>query len=104
MMVPTVALDRAGLASLRDPSSRRTELQQVLAGGGVNSLIHYPIPPHRSEAYRETDWRGGAIPVAGIAGEVLSLPIGPHLTLRKSSAWLSSWHRPAVAGPRLNRR
>lgn len=59
---------------------RRTELQQSLAGAGVGSLIHYPIPPYRSEAYSVGEWRGSATPVTErIASEVLSLPMGPHL-------------------------
>ena len=43
-------------------------------------MIHYPVPPYRSEAYEAGEWRGAAAPVAErIAGEVLSLPMGPHL-------------------------
>jgi dTDP-4-amino-4,6-dideoxygalactose transaminase len=60
---------------------RRDELQHHLAGAGIGTMVHYPIPPHRSAAYAETAWRGGRLPWADrLAGEVLSLPIGPHLT------------------------
>jgi dTDP-4-amino-4,6-dideoxygalactose transaminase len=59
---------------------RRPEAQQALSRAGVASLIHYPIPPHRSEAYRGGGWRGADLAVAErLADEVLSLPIGPHL-------------------------
>jgi dTDP-4-amino-4,6-dideoxygalactose transaminase len=58
--------------------ARRDELQAALAEAGVDTLIHYPIPPHRSGAY--TDYADFQLPLAErLADEVLSLPIGPHL-------------------------
>ena len=60
--------------------SRRDALQQALTEAGVGTLIHYPIPPHLQEAYRRSGWRAGAFPIAeALAGEALSLPMGPHL-------------------------
>ena len=57
--------------------SRRAALQDWLTGQGVQTLIHYPCPPHKQDAYNTTD----TLPVAErLAGEVLSLPIGPHMT------------------------
>lgn len=55
----------------------RDRLQQHLAAEGISSLIHYPIAPHQQEAYcMKVD-----LPIAEqLAKEVLSLPIGPHLT------------------------
>jgi dTDP-4-amino-4,6-dideoxygalactose transaminase len=59
---------------------QRDALQQTLADAGVATIIHYPIPPHRTGAY--AGYEGPALPVADeLAGEVLSLPIGPHLGL-----------------------
>lgn len=59
---------------------RRDVLAQRLAESGVGTLIHYPIPPHRQQAYAEAGFETDAFPLAGrIADEVLSLPIGPHL-------------------------
>ncbi|TSE18646.1 dTDP-3-amino-3,4,6-trideoxy-alpha-D-glucose transaminase [Tepidimonas alkaliphilus] len=62
---------------------KRDELQRHLATQGIETLIHYPIPPHRQTAYRDlfsTDKT--VLPIAEIlAGEVLSLPIGPHVKL-----------------------
>jgi dTDP-4-amino-4,6-dideoxygalactose transaminase len=59
--------------------ARRDELQAALAEAGVDTLIHYPIPPHRSGAY--TDYADFQLPLAErLADEVLSLPIGPHLS------------------------
>ena len=60
----------------------RDRLQQHLAEQGIQTIIHYPIPPHLSGAY--SDLRPPAsgswnLPIAEtLANEVLSLPIGPH--------------------------
>jgi dTDP-4-amino-4,6-dideoxygalactose transaminase len=60
---------------------KRDELQQKLAGTGVGTLIHYPVPPHLSGAYAEGGWSPGDYPVAEeLSGTVLSLPMGPHLS------------------------
>lgn len=63
-------------------SSSRDALQQKLSKKGIGSLIHYPIPPHRQDAYAQYAWPASAFPIAtAIANTVLSLPIGPHLSL-----------------------
>lgn len=60
---------------------RRDELQVRLTAAGVGTLIHYPVPPHLSEAYRGAGIPCGAMPLAEeMAATVLSLPMGPHLT------------------------
>ena len=62
-------------------SEERDELQRALANAGIQTLIHYPIPPHLQEAYRRLDFAREAFPIAReMAASVLSLPIGPHLT------------------------
>lgn len=59
----------------------RAALAETLAGRGVQTVIHYPIPPHRQQAYAELGLGQGAFPIAEqLADQVLSLPIGPHLT------------------------
>ena len=59
----------------------RERVQQALKTAGVDTLIHYPIPPHRQQAYAELGLGDGAFPVSErIHREVLSLPIGPHLS------------------------
>jgi dTDP-4-amino-4,6-dideoxygalactose transaminase len=64
---------------LRHP--RRDELQERLREAGVDTIIHYPIPPHLTGAYA-AGFGPGDLPVAEqLAGEVLSLPMGPHLPL-----------------------
>jgi dTDP-4-amino-4,6-dideoxygalactose transaminase len=58
---------------------RRDALQQYLQRHGVDTLIHYPIPPHRSQAYAQTGLTE-ELPIASrLAAQVLSLPMGPHL-------------------------
>lgn len=55
-------------------SSKRDELQAYLTENGVQTLIHYPIPPHKQEAYKE--WEQLSFPISEkIHQEVLSLPI-----------------------------
>jgi dTDP-4-amino-4,6-dideoxygalactose transaminase len=59
----------------------RDVLQKKLADAGIDTLIHYPIPPHNSEAYRQLGYQPHHFPIAQKIGEeVLSIPIGPHLT------------------------
>lgn len=59
---------------------RRDELQRALEARGIGTLIHYPVAPHRAEAYAHLGFGAGAFPIAEeIAATVLSLPIGPHL-------------------------
>ena len=59
--------------------SRRDELQAFLKEKGVGTLIHYPIPPHQQECYRQ--FAHLSLPVTErIAQEELSIPIGPCIT------------------------
>ena len=63
-------------------SPDRDGLQKRLAEAGVGTLIHYPIPPHMQAAYANLGLAPDALPLARqLAGEVLSLPIGPQLSL-----------------------
>jgi len=58
---------------------RRDELQNYLTAGGVQTLIHYPIPPHKQQAYSEYNHLSFSI-TEQIHQEVLSLPISPVMT------------------------
>lgn len=60
-------------------SRRRDALQQSLAEAGIATLIHYPIPPHRQQAYANLSLRHPLPLAEQLASEVLSLPMGPHL-------------------------
>jgi len=62
-------------------SEARDRLREHLTKNDVQTLIHYPIPPHRQAAYADLGYPVGAFPIAErIHRECLSLPIGPHLT------------------------
>ena len=58
----------------------RDTLQQYLSKNGVQTLIHYPIPPHKQNCYKE--WNEKEYPITEkIHAEVLSLPISPVVTM-----------------------
>lgn len=62
---------------------RRDELQTYLAEHGVQTLIHYPIPPHKQECYMERNTL--YLPITEqMAKEELSLPISPVLTIEEA--------------------
>lgn len=57
----------------------RNELQKYLMDNGVQTIIHYPIPPHKQECYRE--WNNLSFPITEqIHAEELSLPMSPVIT------------------------
>ncbi len=57
-------------------SPAREALQAHLHHAGIGTLIHYPLPPHHQQAYRE--WRERSYPITeAIHREVLSIPISP---------------------------
>ncbi len=59
--------------------TKREKLQQYLTENGIQTLIHYPIPPHRQLAYKE--WNTLHFPLTEkICYEVLSLPISSLMT------------------------
>lgn len=60
-------------------TKKRDELQRYLADHGVQTIIHYPIPPHKQECYK--NWNHLSFPLTErIANEELSLPISPVIT------------------------
>jgi dTDP-4-amino-4,6-dideoxygalactose transaminase len=71
---------------------QRDALQAHLASEGIQTIIHYPIPPHLSGAYADSIAQPqGSFPVAEqLANEVLSLPIGPHLTQQEVTAVIAA--------------
>jgi dTDP-4-amino-4,6-dideoxygalactose transaminase len=60
-------------------TKRRDELQKYLADNGVQTIIHYPIPPHKQECYKEWNKLSFLI-TEQIHTEELSLPLSPVLT------------------------
>ena len=74
-------------------TSKRDELQKYLLDNGAQTLIHYPLPPHKQEAYKE--WSEGSFPASEmIHNEILSLPISGILNLddtKKIASILNTW-------------
>lgn len=63
---------------------QRDQLQAHLTARGVQTLIHYPIPPHRQAAFAEVDFAKSAFPLAdAMSAEVLSLPLWPGMSDRQ---------------------
>lgn len=59
----------------------RSRVMDRLKEKGITALIHYPIPIHLQEAYADAGFKPGDFPVSEkIAGEILSLPMFPHMT------------------------
>ena len=57
----------------------RAELQEYLSQNGIQTVIHYPVAPHKQKALQE--WHNLSFPVTEkIHEEVLSLPMNPILT------------------------
>jgi dTDP-3-amino-3,4,6-trideoxy-alpha-D-glucose transaminase len=88
-LADTPGLRLPGIAPGREPvwhlyvvdHAERDDLQKHLAGKGIQTLIHYPIPPHLSGAFAPLGLTEGTFPITeGAARTHLSLPIGPHLS------------------------
>ncbi|NVO86738.1 DegT/DnrJ/EryC1/StrS family aminotransferase [Hymenobacter terrestris] len=90
-------LHLAGIADLRLPvvttgathvyhlyvvhTLKRNALQQYLAAQGISTMIHYPVPPHRQQAYSALLLPDGDFPIAEeLAATCLSLPMYPGMT------------------------
>jgi len=57
-------------------TENRDKLQKYLSENGIQTVIHYPVPPHKQQAYKE--WNKLSFPISEkIHNEVLSLPISP---------------------------
>ncbi len=83
--VPAWASPVWHLFVIRHP--QRDALQAQLAEAGIGTIIHYPVPPHRSQAYPGA-WH---LPLADeLAASVLSLPIGPHLSEEQVGAVIAT--------------
>lgn len=60
----------------------RDELQQYLLENGIQTVIHYPVPPHKQKAF--SNWNHLSFPITEkIHSEVLSLPMSPVLTIEE---------------------
>jgi dTDP-4-amino-4,6-dideoxygalactose transaminase len=72
---------------------KRIELQDYLKQNGIETILHYPVPPHKQKAFK--NWNHLSFPITEkIHNEVLSLPISPIMTadevdfvIQKLNAW-----------------
>ena len=72
---------------------KRSELQDYLKQNGIETILHYPVPPHKQKAFE--NWNHLSFPITEkIHNEVLSLPISPIMTadevdfvIQKLNAW-----------------
>ncbi len=72
----------------------RSALQEQLREAGIHTLVHYPIPPHRQQAYRESKIASERLPISEcVHREVLSLPLGPHLDRAQAEMVVETVHR-----------
>jgi dTDP-4-amino-4,6-dideoxygalactose transaminase len=69
-------------------TQNRVDLQNYLYENGIQTVIHYPIPPHKQKAFSPevSGWNNLSFPITDkIHNEVLSLPISPVLTMAEVS-------------------
>ena len=65
-------------------TTERDQLSEYLAKHGVETIIHYPIPPHLQNCYSHLGFECGDFPITEeIASSVMSLPLGPHIGLEE---------------------
>ena len=80
-------------------TEKRKELQDYLKENGIETMIHYPVPPHKQKAFspETSGWNNLSFPITEkIYNEVLSLPISPIMTadevdfvIQKLNLWTS---------------
>ena len=69
-------------------TQNRDELQDYLLENGIQTMIHYPVPPHKQKAF--THWNHLSFPITEkIHNEVLSLPMSPVLTIDEADIIIS---------------
>lgn len=71
---------------------KRNELKKYLSDNGVQTIIHYPVPPHKQKAFKE--WNNKKFPITEkIHNEVLSLPISSVQTINDTKKIISIINR-----------
>jgi dTDP-4-amino-4,6-dideoxygalactose transaminase len=77
----------------------RDVLQEYLAKSDIGTMIHYPVPPYRQQAYADLAAAVESFPIADrLARQVLSLPVGPHLSQEQVAKVISETKRFAEVG------
>lgn len=81
-------------------TEKRDKLQQYLAGNGIGTQIHYPVPPHLAEAYKGLGYKVGDFQITeSYANSVLSLPVYSnisHTELKYVIDSLNKWDRSEI--------
>ena len=73
---------------------KRQELMDYLREQGIDTIIHYPVPPHLSEAYQSLGYHKGDFPITeSYADEVLSIPMYNGLTEAEQSRVIDALNR-----------
>lgn len=79
-------------------SDARDDLAEHLGRLGVQTLVHYPVPPNRQNAYASLGLR---LPIAeALAATVLSLPMGPHMSIHDADRVIEAVRGFAAGGGR----
>lgn len=64
-------------------TSNRDKLQQELTEKGIQTMIHYPVPPHLQKAYKNLGYKEGDFPIVEeIAKTCVSLPVWPGMDIK----------------------
>ena len=78
---------------------QRDALQAFLREQGIETLIHYPTPPWQQGAYANSVLNGNHYPISlRLHSQVLSLPIGPHLSKVQAEQVVAACHKASAAG------
>ena len=79
---PTIKSDRTHVfQTYAIRVKNRDKVLEGLKAKRIDALIHYPIPLHLQEAYKELKYKAGDFPVSeAVSKDILSLPMFPHMT------------------------
>ena len=80
--------------------AERERVTNVLRDAGVLTGIHYPKPVHRTEAWKRLGLASGSFPVSeAAAGEILSIPLYPHITGEQQQQVAQALRAALAGGP-----
>lgn len=81
-------------------AGNRDALQVNLLDRGIETIVHYPIPPHRQQAYANSALAAWDLPVTErLADQVLSLPIGPHMSTDDAARVVEALQSSPIVAP-----
>lgn len=72
-------------------TKQRDSFQKMLSLKGINTIIHYPVPPHKQKAFSDIGLNNISLPITeNMSKEIISLPIGPHLSIKNAESIVKS--------------